>query len=47
MEDIIDYKLPFGPLGQMVHPIVVKPKLKEIFDYRQKKLTELFGTYQN
>jgi len=47
MEDIIDYKLPFGLLGQMIHPIVVKPKLKEIFEYRQKKLTELFGTYQN
>lgn len=45
MEDIIDYKVPFGILGQLVHPILVKPKLKEIFDYRHKKLIELFGTY--
>lgn len=45
MEDIIDYKLPFGILGQLVHPILVKPKLKEIFDYRQTKLEELFGKY--
>jgi ligand-binding SRPBCC domain-containing protein len=37
MEDIIDYKIPMGILGQMVHPILVKPKLKEIFDYRKKK----------
>ena len=27
MEDIIDYKIPMGFLGQIAHPIVVKPKL--------------------
>jgi ligand-binding SRPBCC domain-containing protein len=43
MEDIIDYKIPFGLLGQLVHPILVKPKLNEIFNYRTQKLTELFG----
>lgn len=43
MEDIIDYKLPFGILGQFIHPILVKPKLKEIFEYREKKIIELFG----
>ena len=31
MEDIIDYKIPFGLFGQMIHPILVKPKLNEIF----------------
>ena len=45
MEDIIDYKVPFGFLGQMVHPVLVKPKLEEIFNYRTKKLEELFGKY--
>jgi ligand-binding SRPBCC domain-containing protein len=45
MEDIIDYKLPFGFLGQAVHPFLVQPKLKEIFRYRQEKLIELFGKY--
>ncbi len=45
MEDIINYKLPFGVLGELVHPIVVKPKLEEIFSYRAKKLEELFGIY--
>lgn len=45
MEDIVDYKLPFGILGRLAHPILVKPKLKEIFDYRFKKLIELFGPY--
>ncbi len=45
MEDIIDYKLPFGILGQLAHPLLVKPKLNEIFNYRRQKLEELFGTY--
>ncbi|WP_299681197.1 SRPBCC family protein [uncultured Tenacibaculum sp.] len=45
MEDIIDYKIPLGILGQMVHPFLVKPKLEEIFSYRQTKLIELFGEY--
>ena len=44
---IIDYKIPFGILGQIVHPIIVQPKLKEIFNYRQKKLVELFGEYKS
>ena len=46
MEDIIDYKVPLGILGQLVHPILVKPKLEEIFKYRTKKLEELFGVYK-
>lgn len=46
MEDIVDYKVPMGILGQLAHPIVVKPKLKEIFEYREQKLIELFGKYQ-
>ena len=46
MEDIIDYKIPMGMLGQLVHPFLVKPKLKEIFDYRKIKLVELFGEYK-
>lgn len=45
MEDIVDYKLPMGILGQWVHPFLVKPKLDEIFEYRRKKLIELFGTF--
>ncbi|WP_397362461.1 cell division inhibitor [Olleya sp. R77988] len=45
MEDIIDYKIPMGFLGQLMHPILVKPKLEEIFKYRTTKLEELFGKY--
>lgn len=46
MEDVIDYKIPFGLFGQLIHPYIVKPKLKEIFEYRKKKLEELFGTFK-
>ncbi|MGI0106433.1 SRPBCC family protein [Salinimicrobium sp. WS361] len=46
MEDIIDYKIPFGIIGQAVHPLMVKPKLEEIFNFRRKKLVELFGSYK-
>ena len=46
MEDIIDYKIPLGILGQLMHPILVKPKLNEIFGYRKEKLETLFGIYK-
>jgi len=46
MEDIVDYKVPMGILGQVVHPILVAPKLKEIFEYRRTKLIELFGEFK-
>ena len=41
--DILDYALPFGILGVFFHPFLVKPKLEEIFNYREKKLVEIFG----
>ena len=41
--DILDYALPFGFLGSFFHPITIKPKLNEIFNYREKKLIEIFG----
>ncbi len=45
MEDLLHYKIPFGILGQMVHPFLVKPKLDEIFEHRRKVLEEMFGKY--
>ncbi len=47
MEDIVDYKLPFGFLGRMVHPFLIAPKLKEIFNHRRKILLALFGEYKS
>jgi ligand-binding SRPBCC domain-containing protein len=42
MSDIISYRPPFGFLGSIMNGIVIEKKLKEIFDYRQKVLSELF-----
>ena len=43
MEDIVDYKIPFGVIGTLLHKLFIKQKLKKIFEYREKKLIELFG----
>ena len=44
MTDIVSYELPLGILGRLVHPVLVKNKLEEIFDYRFKKVEELFNS---
>ena len=44
LEDLIHYKLPLGWLGQLAHPLIVKPKLEFIFDYRRQQLEKRYGT---
>lgn len=44
MTDIISYEIPLGILGRLAHPLLVKNKLNQIFDYRFKKVEEIFGT---
>ena len=46
MTDIVNYKLPFGFLGNIVEPFLVRSKVKEIFEYRNTKMIELFGNYE-
>lgn len=43
MEDVVDYKIPLGWLGQLAHFIFVKNRLKKIFKFRENKLVKLFG----
>jgi len=45
IEDLVHYKIPFGILGRLMHPILVKPKLNEIFKAREAKMVEKFGQY--
>lgn len=45
MVDVVDYKLPLGVLGRFAHWLFVSKKVKEIFEYRFKKLNELFGSH--
>ena len=42
MIDRVSYQLPFGLLGRLVHEFRVKKMLEEIFDYRSKRLQEIF-----
>lgn len=41
--DIIHYALPGGFVGRWFHPLLVQPKLKEIFIFRANRVKELFG----
>jgi ligand-binding SRPBCC domain-containing protein len=43
MTDIVTYVLPLGFLGRLAHPFIVKPKLEEIFEYRFKRVEEIFN----
>ena len=43
MEDVVDYKIPFGIFGRIAHPLIVKKKLEQIFKYREDKLKQIFG----
>ena len=47
MEDIIDYKIPFGILGQLAQILFIKKQLITIFKFRENKLIELFGAVDN
>lgn len=42
MQDTIKYRLPFGVLGRLVHRLVVKKRIDDIFSYRRKVLEKLF-----
>ncbi len=46
MNDEVHYKLPLGPIGVFVNSVYVKKQLQSIFDYRYKKLDELFNHKQ-
>lgn len=41
MHDIVHYVLPYGWLGNLLHPLIRK-KLERIFDYRVDKVKQLF-----
>lgn len=43
MTDIVHYRLPFEPFSSPLHPLLVKPKLNEIFSFREKAVKDIFG----
>ena len=42
VRDRVTFVLPFGWLGELAHPFLVKPQLERIFAYREKAVGELF-----
>lgn len=42
IEDIVRYRLPFEPLGDVAH-FIVRRELNYIFDYRYKIIEKIFG----
>lgn len=41
--DIVSYQLPFAPIGNVLHPILIRPRLEKIFNYRTKVIREIFN----
>lgn len=44
MTDVVHYALPLGILGQMMNTLIVKNKLKEIFNHRVLRVDEIFNS---
>lgn len=46
MTDIVHYKIPFWIFGDIANTLFVRKKLDDIFEFRKKKVEELFGLFQ-
>ena len=44
MQDLVNYQLPLGVIGKLVNYLLVKRKIKSIFDYREEALKKYFNT---
>lgn len=47
MKDLLNYKLPFGPIGRILNSLFVRRRVESIFDYRYRKLESLFGKFSH
>lgn len=45
MTDIVHYQVPFFFIGAIAHELVIKKQLAAIFNFRYKKVEELFGVF--
>jgi ligand-binding SRPBCC domain-containing protein len=41
VRDLVEYELPFGPLGDLAHALFVRRQLERIFDHRARVVGEL------
>jgi ligand-binding SRPBCC domain-containing protein len=42
-KDIVHYAIPYGIFGRLLHYLFIRQKLEAIFQFREKKLQQLFG----
>lgn len=42
MEDVVSYVVPFGLVGRILHRLIIRKRVQEIFDYRSRVLDKLF-----
>jgi len=43
VKDRITYRLPLGPLGSLAHALGAGRQIKELFDYRERRLRDLLS----
>lgn len=43
MNDVVNWRVPLGLLGDLVNALIVEKKVKAIFDFRKEKLRSLFA----
>jgi ligand-binding SRPBCC domain-containing protein len=41
--DVVEYRLPVGPLGRLVHSVTVRRQLEAIFDFRRQAIERIFA----
>ena len=46
MEDVIHYKIPFGPIGVLLNFLFINSKLNSVFKYRELELIKNFGNFK-
>lgn len=44
MTDVVHYAIPLGFIGRIMNTLVVKNKLKEIFEFREQKVNQIFNS---
>lgn len=47
MTDVVHYKVPFLFIGDLANKIIIKDKLKVIFDFRHKAVQKRFGNWSS
>jgi hypothetical protein len=43
IRDRVEYQLPLGPLGEVVHRLLVRRTLERIFDHRRERVAAILG----